>query len=122
MKKTFLICPVRGHSIEETEAIVKKLEEEYEVYWPPRDTNQNDPVGFDICSDNFYAILFADVVHVIWDGKSEGCLFDLGMAFALEKEVIVISLPEDTTEGKSFVKMIKAWSSDCDRLHNRKRK
>ena len=107
-KKTFLICPVRGHKPEETALIVEKLEEEYEVHWPPRDTNQNDKTGLNICFDNRRAIRNADIVHVVWDGKSQGCLFDLGMAFDMQKPIRCISLPSES-EGKSFQNMIRAW-------------
>jgi nucleoside 2-deoxyribosyltransferase len=102
---------VRGHSISETEEIVKRLEDEgWEVHWPPRDTNQDDAVGLRICRDNYAAILAADVVHVIWNGESQGCLFDLGMAFAAGKPVHVIELP-DPTPHKSFQNMIRAWEA-----------
>jgi nucleoside 2-deoxyribosyltransferase len=108
--KTFLICPVRGHDQSETEAIVKKLESEgWQVHWPPRDTNQNDPTGLAICNDNCSAIAAADAVHIIWDGKSQGSLFDLGCAFALQKKVIPIELPPPT-EGKSFQNMVREWA------------
>ena len=108
--KTFLICPVRGHALEETQSIVTQLENEgYTVHWPPRDTNQNDPIGFRICKDNAKAIEESDVVHIVWNGESQGCLFDLGVAFALGKKIIPISLPE-ATEGKSFQNMINEWS------------
>jgi len=60
--------------------------------------------------DNKNAIRRADRVFVVWDGKSEGCLFDLGAAFALGKTVTVISLP-DATEGKSFQNMIREWET-----------
>jgi len=111
--KTFLICPVRGHDPEELMSIVEGLESKgWQVHYPPRDTNQNDPTGFNICEQNFMAIKRADVVHVFWDGKSQGSIFDLGMAFALNKRIKVISLPEPT-EGKSFQNMIKDWEGKC---------
>lgn len=107
--KSFLICPVRGKSPEDTAGIVKSLEDEgYHVHWPHRDTNQSDPVGLRICGDNLAAIQNADVVHVVWDGLSQGCLFDLGMAFALNKKISPISLP-DETPNKSFQNMVRAW-------------
>lgn len=112
--KTFLICPVRGHSAEETAEIVTRLEAQgYQVHWPPRDTNQDDLTGYRICGDNLAAIFMADVVHVVWDGKSQGCLFDLGMAFALGKKVIPISMPV-RTEGKSFQNMVSEWAGRAD--------
>lgn len=107
--KTFLICPVRGHDPNEAAGVVGNLEAEgWEVHYPPRDTNQDDPTGLRICEDNLRAIRRADVVHIIWDGKSQGCLFDLGMAFALGKRVYVVELPV-STPGKSFQNMIRAW-------------
>lgn len=108
--KTFLICPVRGHDPSETQAIVDRLEANgYDVYWPQRDTDQLDETGFRICLDNRAAIQQADVVHFIWDGKSQGCLFDLGMAFAMGKMVIPLSTPGRTSE-KSFQNMVEEWA------------
>jgi nucleoside 2-deoxyribosyltransferase len=109
---TFLICPVRGHSMSETEQVVAELEAQgWSVHWPPRDTDQRDPVGLRICMDNRAAIEAADAVHVVWDGVSQGCLFDLGMAFALGKPLHVIALPA-ATEGKSFQNMMRHWSGE----------
>lgn len=94
----------------DTEAVVKRLESEgWEVHWPHRDTDQADPTGLRICAENREAIRRADAVHVIWDGQSQGCLFDLGMAFALDKRVIALSLPLPT-DGKSFQNMIGSWA------------
>lgn len=55
----------------------------------------------------------ADVVHFVWDGISQGCLFDLGMAFAMQKKIIVISVP-DLTDGKSFQNMVTEWAGQTD--------
>lgn len=108
--KTFLIAPVRGHQPDVHATIVAKLETQgYQVHWPARDTDQSDPTGLGICSDNAVAIESADVVHVIWDGKSQGVLFDLGVAFALKKRVVPISLPPETIE-RSFGNMVRDWS------------
>ncbi len=114
--KTFLICPVRGHSPEETKRIVEDLEASgFDVHWPPRDTEQKDDTGYRICSDNLEAIKSADVVHIVWDGKSQGCLFDLGMAFALRKRIVPISLPAEGSE-KSFQKMVRYWGEQNGQL------
>lgn len=108
--RSFLICPVRGVSAEDTGWIVAKLEAEgHTVHWPHRDTDQNDDTGLRICADNRAAIEAADVVCVVWDGRSQGCLFDLGMAFALGKQIKVIDMPAPT-EGKSFQNMARAWA------------
>lgn len=111
MKTTFVICPVRGVAISEYEPMIQMLEEEgWKVYWPARDTDQDDPTGYRICQDNLQAIKDADVIHFVWDGKSQGSLFDLGMAFALGKQVIPLVIPP-TTEGKSFQNMVMEWRS-----------
>lgn len=105
--KTFLICPVRGYSADAHAEAVQALEAEgWSVHWPPRDTDQNDPVGLRICTDNARAIAGADAVHVIWDGKSQGVLFDLGVAFALKKRVIPFTL-FDT--GETTLDTIASW-------------
>ena len=107
--RTFLVCPVRGVDPMSAASIVSDLESDgWAVHWPPRDTDQTDDTGFRICSDNLAAIREADTVHVVWDGKSQGVLFDLGMAFALGKTVVPVSLPAPT-KGKSFQNMIHAW-------------
>ncbi|MFX0208408.1 MAG: nucleoside 2-deoxyribosyltransferase [Candidatus Hodarchaeota archaeon] len=112
--KTFLICPVRGHDPSETFDVVSKLEiGGWDVHWPPRDTDQEDDVGLNICKENRQAIEDADVVHFVWDGKSTGCLFDLGIAFALKKPIIPISMPKLTSH-KSFQNMVNAWAGQED--------
>lgn len=106
---TFLICPVRGIDPAQTAGVVAQLEAAgWRVHWPPRDTDQDDPTGLRICRDNLVAIRAADVVHFVWDGKSQGCLFDLGMAFALGKRVVPVETPPPT-DGKSFQNMVAEW-------------
>jgi hypothetical protein len=109
MKRAFLIS-VRGVNPKTSRAHVEKLEAEgWTVHWPPRDTNQEDDTGFRICSDNASAIREANRVFVIWDGESQGCLFDLGMAFAYRKVITVLVAPAES-EGKSFQNMMREWA------------
>lgn len=108
--KTFLICPVRGKDPAETAGIVAQLESEgWTVHWPHRDTDQNDAHGLRICEDNAAAISAADAVHVVWDGQSQGCLFDMGVAFALKKKIVPVDIP-GPSNGKSFQNMMRAWA------------
>lgn len=114
MKRAFLICPVRGHNPNEFRTVVKKLETGgWDVYFPHDDTDQDDPTGYQICCDNRHAIQEAGRIFIVWDGKSQGCLFDAGMAFALNKPVTVISLPE-LRGSKSYQDMITDWESRCE--------
>jgi hypothetical protein len=110
----FIICPVRNASPEiraKLEAYVKKLESEgHRVHYPPRDTNQDDEVGLNICLQNLKAVAEADEVHVAWDNQSQGVLFDLGIAFTLNKPIRVIKscFPRRIPSGKSFPRVIRA--------------
>ena len=93
-KKIFLICPVREVTPDERRFLdeyVTKLEAEgYRVYYPPRDTNQNDKIGLNICMQNRQGIIDCNEVHVYWNGKSSGSKFDFGMAFMAGKPIRLI--------------------------------
>jgi hypothetical protein len=111
MKKIFVICPVRSVSEQ-----VRKTLHDYVlalerggalVHWPFRDTNQNDPIGLNICKENRGAIRHADEIHIWFDATSQGSLFDIGMTFAFlansEKKIVLINREEVIpTAGKSF--------------------
>jgi len=108
-KKAFFICPVRGADQTETQKIIDEYEAKgWKIHFPPRDTNQNDKTGYRICNDNLNAIINSDVVFIYWDGKSQGGLFDAGMAFALGKPIKIISVPE-ILYSKSFQDMFTEW-------------
>lgn len=85
----FLISPVRHITKAEKKAIRKYIagleKEGYCVYWAFKDTDQNDDIGLRICGDNFHAMTEAEEIHIWWNGKSQGSIFDLGMAFALHE-------------------------------------
>lgn len=112
MKKAFLICPVRNATDEDRAEIDKILHAadtlNYEVYWPTRDTNQDDPVGLDICQANRVAIERADEVWVYWKDGSQGSIFDFGMAFAMGKPITLVGPLPERTPHKSFVNVLFA--------------
>jgi hypothetical protein len=103
--KIFIICPVRSITEPEHQTIqqyIVKLETQgHQVHYPPRNTNQNDKIGFNICTENKQAIQSADEVHVYWNPLSAGSLFDLGISFALGKVIRLINNVESTPT-KSF--------------------
>lgn len=107
-KKIYICCTVRGATEEykkKLEDYVTKLEQQtHIVHLPHRDTNQN-ATGIEICIENMNAIKTADEIHVFYNSKSQGSHFDLGMAFVLEKKIIVVE-NEIYGEGKSFPRMI----------------
>ena len=106
--KIFLISPVRVFDIVEQKEILEyvvNLEEDgADVHLPIRDTDQ-DCTEFDICTQNAVAIRDADEVHVWWNVASSGSKFDLGVAFALGKKVVVANDIEVSTT-KSFCNLL----------------
>ena len=52
-----------------------------------------------ICAANMDMIMYADEVHLLWDGRSIGTVFDLGMCFALGKPLTIAYLNHKTMEG-----------------------
>jgi len=115
--KIYIIHPVRNISENWKDGLtqyVKLLENQgHKVHFPIRDTKQNDRTGLNICQQNKNAIQQADEIHIAWDKKSTGCLFDLGIAFALNKKiVIIIGYFPVPTKDKSFQSMIWAWKAE----------
>ena len=70
-----------------TEAINLESQLKEKCYIPGRDTPQTH--GDSILADNLRAMIACENdVYVIWDGGSMGTLFDMGMAYALKKNII----------------------------------
>lgn len=114
MKSIFLICPVRNATREQKEAIqdyIARLEQSGDkVHYPARDTDQSGD-GVNICKTNRRAIEQSDEVHIFYDPDSAGSLFDIGIAFALRKKLVIANVV-DRTEGKSFSNVLLWWSSE----------
>lgn len=113
----FVICPVRLGVKAEVTRYVEQLESQgHKVYYPPRDTNQDDETGYNICVQNKEGILQANEVHLFYNALSQGIHFDLGIAFALRRKIKLIKVleaenPAYPTQkgGKSYLRMIKEW-------------
>lgn len=94
----FLICPVRNQTPKQTKKIQKYIENLEDsgkrVYYPARDTDQIDTIGFRICFDNREAIAKSKEVHLWFDRGSEGSKFDLGMAWSLQKTLVIANEEE----------------------------
>ena len=106
-KRVFIICPVRNITNEEYKYLqnyISNLEAKgYKVHYPPRDTNQDDPIGLKICLENKAGIKNADEVHIYWNSNSSGSGFDFGMTFMLEKPIKLINKDKiPKTPHKSF--------------------
>lgn len=109
--KIHLICPVRNVTDEQQREIdaycAEKIAQGYEVHNPKYDVNQDDETGYNICESHLDSMRVADLVAVFWDVNSKGSHFDLGMAFALNKRVVLIKTYQPDNDGKSYVKVIK---------------
>lgn len=106
-KNAFIICPVR-QATEEVKTvldqIVSLLEQNgIKVHYPSRDTNQDDPIGINICKQNGEAIKNADMVYVFWHPDSTGSLFDLGMVFMSN---LILGKPQIHLLNKEDIKKI----------------
>ena len=111
-KKVFIICTVRGASeeyVKKLEAYVTDLESQgIEVHLPHRDTNQT-ATGFEICTENMQAIAKANEVHIFYNSKSQGTHFDMGVAFAMGKRIVIVE-NEEFGPGKSYPRMLTEWA------------
>lgn len=112
--KIFIICSVRGADstyLKKLNGYAKYLEDDgHKVHLPPRNTRQ-DAKGIDICKQNMEAIRNADQVHVFYSPDSQGTHFDLGVAFALKKKIIVVESVQ-YINGKSFSRMLVEWMTE----------
>lgn len=110
-KKIFIICSVRGMSEEyrqRLETHVATLERiGMDVHLPHRDTNQS-ATGYEICTQNANAIHNADEVHIFYRSESQGTHFDMGVAFAYGKPIVIVE-NETFGEGKSYPRMLTEW-------------
>lgn len=122
-KKIFLISPVNTSNPENYEIVkryVAKLEKKgHKVHWPIRDTDQNDPIGINICDTNLKKIFeWADEIHIYYLKESRGIQFDIGALYLVirilkyKKKVVFINKKDfrkelyGKTSGKSFIKVI----------------
>jgi nucleoside 2-deoxyribosyltransferase len=84
--KKFFIIHSKGLTDRASELAERLRAQGHEVYVPGVQTQQ-DADELTICTANRQAMSAADEVRVIWDGTSHGVIFDLGMAFAMEKPI-----------------------------------
>lgn len=124
--KIFLISPVKLATPENTKLVKQYVEEQeklgHQVYWPIRNTDQNDSVGIEICDANLRAILEADEIHIWYLKESRGIHFDMGAAYMLirilgyKKKVIFVNKGEFEKEikviQKSFPRLLSFWEKE----------
>ena len=83
----------------------------HEVRLPAFDNSQESDmqdIELGICLYNRDLIKWADEVHLFWDQRSFGTMFDLGMCIALDKPIKAIYI-----ESKTFKNVILQWEKRC---------
>lgn len=98
IKKTICIIGTTSYrkKIEEHAATLRQ--HGHTVLIPAFDDHADlDDLG--VCEHNRSKIEAADVVHMIWDQRSTGTIFDFGMCFALRKPVRIIYMEKKTFRG-----------------------
>ncbi len=95
-QQIFLISPVRNASANQKEQIeaYKRICEEnkYQIHTPHIDTVQTDMLGgYTICHQNAEEVAKSEAVHLYYDKNSMGSMFDLGVAYACNKPLILIN-------------------------------
>ena len=80
-------------------AIKERLEQEgHEVRIPAFDSHPEfDDLG--VCEYNRDLIEWSEEVHLIWDQRSTGTIFDFGMVFMARKPLVIEYLEEKTFRG-----------------------
>jgi nucleoside 2-deoxyribosyltransferase len=111
--KVYIICPVRNATSKQRKALREYIEElesiGHDVFYPSDHAPQNDPTGWGIVSLELQAIKECDEVHVYWDTASKGSHFDLGIAMALNKPIILVDAFQEDGPEKSYYKAINKY-------------
>ena len=86
---------------EETKA---RLEAEGHIVMMPAFDSDFDNI-LHVIKFNLESIEWADEVHLIWDGRSTGTIFDMGMVIALRKKLVI-----EYIEPKTFQMLFEQYA------------
>jgi len=113
--KIFLICPVRNASENQRswieEYVEQKSIEGYTIHAPHLHTRQKDLFGgYAICKQNAEAVASSNEIAIYYDKSSTGSVFDLGVAFALQKPLVLLNGDKIEFNENDFVdNLLKNW-------------
>ncbi len=77
-----------------------RLREKRDEAMLPSFDNDVEGEGLDLLRNNRWLIEWADEVHLFWDGRSIGTIFDFGMVFALRKPLKIIYMEKKSIKGQ----------------------
>ena len=84
----------------------------HEVRTPAFDSHEGlNELG--VCEHNRDMIEWAEEVHVIWDQRSSGTVFDFGMCFALRKPLVIEYMEPKTLRGV-MERYAAKWAAAAD--------
>lgn len=116
----YFICKVRGTPEEEEKMLEnKKIFDEIvrvrelngvKVHYPPRDVDQNDPVGDRICSEHRIAMRDASRIIMWYDPTSHGSVFDMGMGFMAGKPLEILNIESIKNITNDYEQFLKDYS------------
>lgn len=113
--KIFLICPVRNASEDQRKWIEDYVEQKsiegYIIHAPHLHTRQKDLFGgYAICKQNAEAVASSNEIAIYYDKSSTGSVFDLGVAFALQKPLVLLNEDKIEFNETDFVdNLLKNW-------------
>lgn len=84
--------------------VKKRLEREGHTVLMPAFDNYGGMNELEVCKYNRSMIKKVDEIHVIWDNRSSGTIFDMGMCFALRKKIII-----EYIESKTFENLFRLY-------------
>ena len=113
--KIFLICPVRNATPEQRkwieDFVANKHEDGYIIHAPHLHTRQVDLFGgYAICKQNAEAVASSGEIDIYYDQSSTGSVFDLGVAYALHKPLILLNKDEIIFNENDLIdNIVKNW-------------
>lgn len=88
------------------------LDSGYKIHVPHLHTVQKDLFGgYAICYENASAIASSSAVHIYYDKQSRGSMFDLGVAYYLNKELVLVNEDQITFDNNDFGdNIVRNWN------------
>lgn len=101
MNQTRKVAIIGSTQYERTKLIPHRIQLEMQGCEVRMPTFDSEPGlnELEVSERNLAMIEWADEVHIIWDQRSVGTVFDFGMLFALRKRIKIIYLEPKTVTG-----------------------
>ena len=91
------------------ESLKTRLENKNHIVKIPAFDHNTYMDELELCVYNRDLIEWADEIHLIWDGRSVGTIFDFGMVFMSRKPLVI-----EYIEPKSFTGVMRKYEEFCN--------